>query len=136
MKNRETGIKETAYLLAKKYGWALEYEGGLEIDGEFLDDADMLWTAPTQAGVRDFVLNISWSESTRYGFVLTQEQANSVPQAGSSFGLTRPATSIPSSLQTSPFDLGSAGETICEKYFLSSVEELAAGVDRAVESLK
>ena len=38
---QDTGIKENAYLLARTYGWELEYNGGLELDGEFVDDADL-----------------------------------------------------------------------------------------------
>lgn len=134
MKNEETGIKEAAYQLARKHGWELEYEGGLELDGEFLDDADLTWTSSTQDGVTEFVLNISWAESTAYGFVLTREEAQKKPSAGSSFGVFEGASLAGTPLENATFELPQPGNTVAEKYFFTNTEELLQAVEETTAS--
>ncbi|MDO4916098.1 MAG: hypothetical protein Q3974_00575 [Rothia sp. (in: high G+C Gram-positive bacteria)] len=138
MKNQQTGIKEIAYRLAKKHGWNLEYNGGIEIDGEFLDDADLSWVATHSVGVPvEYVLNISWADSTAYGLTLTQEDAaptgGGTPQVGSAFGLNQSAFGAPAENNFS--NLPSAGETLVEKYFLATLNELETAVEEAVKNL-
>lgn len=137
MKNQQTGIKEIAYRLAKKHGWVLEYNGGIEIDGEFLDDADLSWAAAHSAGAPvEYVLNISWADSTAYGLTLTQEDAapagGGTPQAGSAFGLTQSAFGAPA--ENNFLNLPAPGKTLVEKYFLATLSELESAVEQAVKN--
>lgn len=137
MKNQQTGIKEITYRLAKQHGWNLEYNGGIEIDGEFLDDADLSWAASHSTGASvEYVLNISWADSTAYGLMLTQEDAapagGGTPPTGSAFGLTQSAFGAPAENNFS--NLPSAGETLVEKYFLATLNELESAVEQAVKN--
>ena len=145
MKN--TQIKETAYALARKHGWELEYAGGLELDGEFLDDADLSWPAPASGGrPEQYVLNISWAETTAYGFTLTRETAASDgATSGSSFGAAGGFSgSSFGSIVTDP-DAGAAfvdpgafalqGPALTEKYYITTVADLVEAVEAAVAGL-
>lgn len=135
MKNQQTGIKEIAYELARKHGWKLEYEGGLELDGEYLDDADLTWVTAGQGGATEFVLNISWAESTAFGFVLTRENQKSGVSASSSFGVFEGADFVGTPFENASFGLPRQGNTVAEKYFISTVKELKIAVEEAVAHL-
>lgn len=119
---QDTGIKEHAYALSRKYGWDLEYNGGLELDGEYLDDADLSRTY-TVAGVpRHFVLNISFADTTAYGFMLMEESAEPVTKA-SVFG-TEIFTPAPA-----------AEKTLAEKYYFTSPEKMREVAEEALTAL-
>lgn len=135
MKKQQTGIKETAFQLARKHGWELEYEGGLEIDGEYLDDADLTWRQVAEDGSLTYVLNISWSESTQYGFVLTREKEKESAHSGSSFGVFAGADSTATPFGNSALSLLQLGQTVTEKYFISTMERLISEIEGAIQSL-
>lgn len=135
MKKQQTGIKETAFQLARKHGWELEYEGGLEIDGEYLDDADLTWRQVSEDGSLTYVLNISWSESTQYGFVLTREKEKGSANSGSSFGVFTGADSTATPFGNSAFSLPQQGQTVTEKYFISTTEQLVSEVEETMQPL-
>lgn len=61
---KNTLIKGTAFDLARRFGWDLEYNGGLELDGEYLDDADLVHTITEDGTSVEYILNISYAEST------------------------------------------------------------------------
>ena len=145
---QHTQIKETAFALARKFGWALEYNGGLELDGEFLDDAD-LSVERTEDGVQvEYVLNISYADSTAYGYTLTREVASAPSSAfgvgvfGQDAGSQAPA---PSSFGAgASFGLGSfatdglPGEnavTLAEKYYITTLAELIEAVEAKLTAL-
>ncbi|MBF0808242.1 hypothetical protein E4U03_06450 [Rothia nasimurium] len=145
---QHTQIKETAFALARKFGWALEYNGGLELDGEFLDDAD-LSVERTEDGVQvEYVLNISYADSTAYGYTLTREAASAPSSAfgagafGQDAGSQAPA---PSSFGAgASFGLGSfatdglPGEnavTLAEKYYITTLAELIEAVEAKLTAL-
>ena len=145
---QHTQIKETAFALARKFGWALEYNGGLELDGEFLDDAD-LSVERTEDGVQvEYVLNISYADSTAYGYTLTREAASAPSSAfgagafGQDAGSQAPA---PSSFGAgASFGLGSfatdglPGEnavTLAEKYYITTLAELIEAVAAKLTAL-
>lgn len=145
---QHTQIKETAFALARKFGWALEYNGGLELDGEFLDDAD-LSVERTEDGVQvEYVLNISYADSTAYGYTLTREAASAPSSAfgvgafGQDAGSQAPATS--SFGAGAGFGLGSfatdglPGEnavTLAEKYYITTLAELIEAVEAKLTAL-
>ncbi|WP_326503428.1 hypothetical protein [Rothia nasimurium] len=145
---QRTQIKETAFALARKFGWALEYNGGLELDGEFLDDAD-LSVERTEDGVQvEYVLNISYADSTAYGYTLTREAASApastfgVGAFGQDAGSQAPATS--SFGAGASFGLGSfatdglPGEnavTLAEKYYITTLAELIEAVEAKLTAL-
>ncbi|WP_237203129.1 hypothetical protein [Rothia endophytica] len=141
---QHTQIKETAYALAQKFGWALEYNGGLELDGEFLDDAD-LSTERTEDGLTvEYVLNLSYADSTAYGFTLTREDAGGQLTAGSSFGagagFGAPAASMPGgALGAGSFATGGVPSenaiTLAEKYYITTVAELVEAVETKLTAL-
>ncbi|WP_421083777.1 hypothetical protein [Rothia nasimurium] len=136
---QHTHIKETAFALARKFGWALEYNGGLELDGEFLDDAD-LSIERTEDGVQvEYVLNISYADTTAYGYTLTREASGS-PTFGSAFGsiVGQDGTAPAPAPAGSSFGLGSfateglPGEnavTLAEKYYITTLAELIEAVE-------
>ncbi|MGH1977299.1 hypothetical protein [Rothia sp. L_38] len=145
---QHTQIKETAFALARKFGWALEYNGGLELDGEFLDDAD-LSVERSEDGVQvEYVLNISYADSTAYGYTLTREAASAPASAfgvgafGQDAGGQAPA---PSSFGAGAgFGLGSfateglPGEnavTLAEKYYITTLAELIEAVEEKLTTL-
>ena len=145
---QHTQIKETAFALARKFGWALEYNGGLELDGEFLDDAD-LSVERSEDGVQvEYVLNISYADSTAYGYTLTREVASAPASAfgmgafGQDAGGQAPA---PSGFGTgASFGLGSfateglPGEnavTLAEKYYITTLAELIEAVEEKLTAL-
>lgn len=145
---QHTQIKETAFALARKFGWALEYNGGLELDGEFLDDAD-LSVERTEDGVQvEYVLNISYADSTAYGYTLTREAASAPSSAfgagtfGQDAGSQAPA---PSSFGAgASFGLGSfatgglPGEnavTLAEEYYITTLAELIEAVEKKLNAL-
>lgn len=145
---QHTQIKETAFALARKFGWALEYNGGLELDGEFLDDAD-LSVERAEDGVQvEYVLNISYADSTAYGYTLTREAASAPSSAfgagafGQDAGSQAPA---PSSFGAgASFGLGSfatgglPGEnavTLAEKYYITTLAELIEAVEEKLNAL-
>lgn len=145
---QHTQIKETAFALARKFGWALEYNGGLELDGEFLDDAD-LSVERTEDGVQvEYVLNISYADSTAYGYTLTREAAGAPSSAfgagafGQDAGSQAPATSGFGA--GASFGLGSfateglPGEnavTLAEKYYITTLAELIEAVEAKLTTL-
>lgn len=145
---QHTQIKETAFALARKFGWALEYNGGLELDGEFLDDAD-LSVERTEDGVQvEYVLNISYADSTAYGYTLTREAASAPSSAfgagafGQDAGNQAPASS--SFGAGASFGLGSfatdglPGEnavTLAEKYYITTLAELIEAVEAKLTAL-
>ncbi|WP_237237138.1 hypothetical protein [Rothia nasimurium] len=145
---QHTQIKETAFALARKFGWALEYNGGLELDGEFLDDAD-LSVERSEDGVQvEYVLNISYADSTAYGYTLTREAASAPSSAfgagvfGQDAGSQAPATS--SFGAGASFGLGSfatdglPGEnavTLAEKYYITTLAELIEAVEAKLTAL-
>lgn len=135
MKKQQTGIKETAFQLARKHGWELEYEGGLEIDGEYLDDADLTWRQVAEDGSLTYMLNISWSESTQYGFVLTREKEKESAHSGSSFGVFTGANLNATPFENSALSLLQQGQTVTEKYFISTMERLISEIEGAIQSL-
>ena len=141
---QHTHIKETAFALARKFGWALEYNGGLELDGEFLDDAD-LSLERTEDGVQvEYVLNISYADTTAYGYTLTRE-ASAAPQFGGTFSagnalgtLGQDGAAPASTPAGSAFGLGSfsteglPGEnavTLAEKYYITTLADLIEAVE-------
>lgn len=141
---QNTQIKETAFALARKFGWALEYNGGLELDGEFLDDAD-LSLERTEDGVQvEYVLNISYADTTAYGYTLTRE-ASGAPQFGGTFSagnalgtLGQDGAAPASTPAGSAFGLGSfstgglPGEnavTLAEKYYITTLADLIEAVE-------
>lgn len=139
---QNTHIKETAFALARKFGWALEYNGGLELDGEFLDDADLSIERPEDGTQVEYVLNISYADSTAYGFTLTREAASapSAPSFGASFSqeIAHVAT------QTHSFGTGSfatgglPGEnavTLAEKYYITTLADLIEEVEVKLRAL-
>lgn len=145
---QHTQIKETAFALARKFGWALEYNGGLELDGEFLDDAD-LSVERSEDGVQvEYVLNVSYADSTAYGYTLTREVASAPASAfgvgafGQDAGSQAPA---PSSFDAgASFGLGSfateglPGEnavTLAEKYYITTLAELIEAVEEKLTAL-
>lgn len=145
---QHTQIKETAFALARKFGWVLEYNGGLELDGEFLDDAD-LSVERSEDGVQvEYVLNISYADSTAYGYTLTREAASAPASAfgvgtfGQDTGSQPPA---PSSFGAGAgFGLGSfateglPGEnavTLAEKYYITTLAELIEAVEEKLNAL-
>ncbi|MDO4898030.1 MAG: hypothetical protein Q3965_01870 [Rothia sp. (in: high G+C Gram-positive bacteria)] len=138
---KNTQIKETAYTLAKKYGWALEYNGGLELDGEFLDDADLSDVRSEGGQQVEYVLNISYADTTAYGFTLTREVSRqdgaAQPGATGSFGAGASfgASSAASSFGAGAFAAGLPGEsavTVAEKYYVTTVAELLEAADEAL----
>lgn len=145
---QHTQIKETAFALARKFGWALEYNGGLELDGEFLDDAD-LSVERSEDGVQvEYVLNISYADSTAYGYTLTREAASAPSPA---FGVgafgqdAGGAAPTPNSFGAGAnFGLGSfateglPGEnavTLAEKYYITTLAELIEAVEAKLTAL-
>lgn len=135
MKKQQTGIKETAFQLAREHGWELEYEGGLEIDGEYLDDADLTWTS-SREGAPTYVLNISWSESTQFGYVITREESQMTEAAGSAFGMFSGSNLAGTPFENGAFGLPQQGNTVAEKYFIPAVEILLQEVEEAVKNLE
>lgn len=145
---QHTQIKETAFALARKFGWALEYNGGLELDGEFLDDAD-LSVERTEDGVQvEYVLNISYADSTAYGYTLTREAASAPASAfgagafGQDAGSQAPATSgfgAGASFGLGSFATGGLpGEnavTLAEKYYITTLAELIEAVEAKLTAL-
>ncbi len=120
---QNTGIKETAYSLAKKHGWHLEYAGGLELDGEYVDDADLTWVHQGKT----LVLNISWADTTAYGFTLTEENSAAGPAAalaGSSFGLA--------DIGGITLDLPAQGRVLAEKYYITTAADLVEFVEEVI----
>lgn len=145
---QHTQIKETALALARKFGWALEYNGGLELDGEFLDDAD-LSVERTEDGVQvEYVLNISYADTTAYGFTLTRE-ASSAPASvfgASAFGQDASGQAAPAGtfgagarFGLGPFATGGLpGEnavTLAEKYYITTLAELIEAVEAKLTAL-
>lgn len=137
-----TQIKETAFALARKFGWALEYNGGLELDGEFLDDADLSIERPEDGTQVEYVLNISYADSTAYGFTLTREavSAPSAPVFGSSF------SKEPSDSRAQSYSFGTGsfateglpGEnavTLAEKYYITTLADLIEEVEAKLRAL-
>lgn len=57
-----TGIKELAYQLAKDFGWDFSYEGGMELEGEFIDDAELTRTI----GGAETVVSLCFDETSKY----------------------------------------------------------------------
>ncbi|WP_237693062.1 hypothetical protein [Rothia nasimurium] len=145
---QHTQIKETAFALARKFGWALEYNGGLELDGEFLDDAD-LSVERSEDGVQvEYVLNVSYADSTAYGYTLTREAASAPASAfgAAAFGQDAGSqTPAPSSFGAgASFGLGSfatdglPGEnavTLAEKYYITTLAELIEAVEEKLTAL-
>lgn len=141
---QHTQIKETAYTLAKKFGWALEYNGGLELDGEFLDDAD-LSTERTEDGVTmEYVLNLSYADSTAYGFTLTREDIGGQLIASTGFDSGASFSGAAASISGDTFGAGSfatggiPGEnavTLAEKYYITTVAELVEAIETKLEAL-
>ena len=145
---QHTQIKETAFALARKFGWALEYNGGLELDGEFLDDAD-LSVERTEDGVQvEYVLNISYADSTAYGYTLTREAASAPSSAFGVGAFSQDAGSqatAPSSFGAgASFGLGSfatdglPGEnavTLAEKYYITTLAELIEAIEAKLTAL-
>ncbi len=120
---QDTGIKENAYLLARTYGWELEYNGGLELDGEFVDDADLSRTYTVRGAEHRYVLNISFADTTAYGFMLMEEPEE-------------PATSVPSAFGAQVFvPASSEGEIIAERHGFASPEEMVAAAKDAMTAL-
>lgn len=120
---QDTGIKENAYLLARTYGWELEYNGGLELDGEFVDDADLSRTYTINGKEHRYVLNISFADTTAYGFMLMEES-------------DEPATSTPSAFGAQVFvPASSDGEMIAERHGFTSPEEMVEGAKDALTAL-
>lgn len=119
---QDTGIKEHAYTLARKYGWELEYNGGLELDGEFLDDADLSRTYTVGGKDHHYVLNLSFADTTAYGYMLMEEpvQPSSTP---TSFG---PEVFVAAS---------GGGQTLAEKYYFTSPEEMVKAAEGALTAL-
>lgn len=70
---QNTQIKETASALARCFDWNFHYEGGLELGGEFLDDADLQLERLEDGVPVEYVLNLSYADSTAYGYTLTRE---------------------------------------------------------------
>ncbi|MGV3017560.1 hypothetical protein [Rothia sp. 88186D007BW] len=146
--SQHTQIKETAFALARKFGWALEYNGGLELDGEFLDDAD-LSIERTEDGLQvEYVLNISYADSTAYGYTFTRESASApvstfgVGAFGQDAGGQAPAAS--SLGAGASFGLGSfateglPGEnavTLAEKYYITTLAELIEAAEEKLTTL-
>lgn len=137
-----TQIKETAFALARKFGWALEYNGGLELDGEFLDDADLSIERPEDGTQVEYVLNISYADSTAYGFTLTREAASapSAPGLGASFGGETTGTAVQAhSFGTGSFATdGLPGEnavTLAEKYYITTLADLIEEVEAKLRAL-
>lgn len=137
-----TQIKETAFALARKFGWALEYNGGLELDGEFLDDADLSIERPEDGTQVEYVLNISYADSTAYGFTLTREAASAplTPSFGASFSKEASSTVAQShSFGTGSFATeGLPGEnavTLAEKYYITTLADLIEEVETKLRAL-
>lgn len=137
-----TQIKETAFALARKFGWALEYNGGLELDGEFLDDADLSIERPEDGTQVEYVLNISYADSTAYGFTLTREAA-SAPQAPS-FGASFSKEARSALGQSHSFAMGSFATdglpsenaiTLAEKYYITTLADLIEEVEAKLRAL-
>lgn len=120
---QDTGIKENAYLLARTYGWELEYNGGLELDGEFVDDADLSRTYTVQGVQRRYVLNLSFADTTAYGFMLMEES-------------DEPATSTPSAFGAQVFvPASSEGEMIAERHGFTSPGKMVSAAEDALTAL-
>lgn len=137
-----TQIKGTAFALARKFGWALEYNGGLELDGEFLDDADLSIERPEDGTQVEYVLNISYADSTAYGFTLTREAANAplAPSFGASFSKeASDAVAQSQSFGTGSFATdGLPGEnavTLAEKYYITTLADLIEEVEAKLRAL-
>lgn len=119
---KNTLIKETAFDLAHRFGWDLEYNGGLELDGEYLDDADLVHTITENGASVEYILNISYAESTSYGFTLTRERL-ATQTSGSAFGAVRfEASGLP----------GENAVTLVEKYYLATANELKEAAAQAM----
>ncbi|WP_237234353.1 hypothetical protein [Rothia nasisuis] len=140
---QHTQIKETALALARKFGWALEYNGGLELDGEFLDDAD-LSIEHTEDGMQvEYVLNISYADTTAYGFTLTREVASAPASAFAAGAFGQAATpgnfDAGASFGLGPFATGGLpGEnavTLAEKYYITTLAELIEAVEAKLTAL-
>lgn len=132
---RHTQIKETAYALAQKFGWALEYNGGLELDGEFVDDADLSLERGEDGLAVEYVLNISYADTTAYGFTLTRESSG----AGSSFGAGAAASAPGTSFGAGSFATeglpGQNAVTLAEKHYITTVTELREAVEAKLTAL-
>lgn len=122
---KNTLIKETAFDLARRFGWDLEYNGGLELDGEYLDDADLVHTITEDGTSVEYVLNISYAESTAYGFTLTCERL-AAQAPGSAFGAVGfEASGLP----------GENAVTLAEKYYLATADDLREAAFQALSAV-
>lgn len=109
----KTQIKEIAYALSSRFGWTFEYGGALEMDGEWVDDADLTSNRQLDSSGDSFsyLLNIVYADSTLFGYTLTREFAPSSSfQSGVAFG-------APASRQ-------SKDSVVAEQYFLESARQL------------
>lgn len=122
---KNTLIKETAFDLARRFGWDLEYNGGLELDGEYLDDADLVRTITENGASVEYILNISYAESTSYGFTLTREHL-AAQTSGSAFGVVGfEASGLP----------GENSVTLAEKYYLATADDLREAAFQALSAV-
>ncbi|MBM7051747.1 hypothetical protein [Rothia sp. ZJ1223] len=117
---QDTGIKEVSYALAREFGWELEYNGGLELDGEFLDDADLSRTFRVGGRAHRYVLNLSFDDTTAYGYTLLEEPESPNP--------------VPAAFGGELF-LPASGTTIAEKYYFTSPEDMVAEARTALTAL-
>lgn len=134
---QNTQIKETAAALARRFGWNFHYEGGLELGGEFLDDADLQLERLEDGVPVEYVLNLSYADSTAYGYTLTREAsaAPTLENQGSSFGLGTPSRiSAPSSFSSSGLP-GEQAVTLAEKYYMTSIQDLTEELEQKLALL-
>lgn len=104
----ETGIKELAYHLASAYGWDFSYEGGMELEGEYIDDAELTRTINGM----ETVVTICWDETSSYS--LTVEKG----ATAASF-----------------FAQGSSGSVEFERYNIAGIAELEALARQHLQAL-
>lgn len=120
-----TQIKETAFDLARQFGWDLEYNGGLELDGEYLDDADLVHIIIENGTSVEYILNISYAESTAYGFIFTRERL-AAQAPGPAFGAVGfEASGLP----------GQGAVTLAEKYYLATADDLREAAFQALSAV-
>lgn len=134
---QNTQIKETAALLARRFGWNFHYEGGLELGGEFLDDADLQLERLEDGVPVEYVLNLSYADSTAYGYTLTREavSAPKLDRQGSAFGLVnQSASTTPSSFNSSGLP-GEQAVTLAEKYYMTSIQDLKEELEQKLTLL-
>lgn len=76
-----TGIKELAYSLASHYGWDFTYEGGMELEGEYIDDAELTRTINGQ----QVLVTLCYDETSNYSLTIERggSQASSFLNASS-----------------------------------------------------